>query len=375
MSATDEDNDVLRYMIVKEQNDETPPEDTTDYAKFAIDAKSGQLEVDTVLDFDDPGSVGANSDGTADEFYVVTVRVVDPSGAFADADVTITLGNVNEPPIFDEDSDGQTTVYVAENTDQSDDVFNEKASVTTTDVDDNGDDVTYVAADDDGITTDSAVAYSLEGADRLLFAIDPSGGGLTKLVATEVDFETESSYSIVVLATTTRGADDDAVSMYDSVAVTVEVVNNNDNGTAKLTQREPQVDRSLAASVSDVDGDVSNVEWQWYRLTAGDAGNETLPDSDCAEEQVGTTSCVIDGATSASYTPTQYDFGDPDDNAVGGRYLAPRPPTMTSSKWVPTTKRWPWPSLTLTCRPTILRTRLRSSGTRTGTFRAIRMRR
>ena len=314
VSATDEDNDVLRYMIVAEKNDETPPVDTTDYAKFAIDPKSGQLKVDTVLNFEPAGSI---NDGQA---YMVTVRVVDPSGATADADVTITLENVNEPPIFNEDSDGRTTVYIAENTEDSTAVFNEMASVdASSPVDgDGGTDVTYVATDDDGTDTDSAVAYSLEGADRLLFAISPTDGGLTKVGTTEVDFETKSSYSIVVLAATTRGTAPDTVSMYDRVSVTVEVVNNDDDGEVSLTQREPQVGSSVAASVSDVDGGVSYVAWQWYRLTANDAttaaeaisaGNAvTVPQDNCVEEEVGTASCILDGATSASYTVTEYDL-------------------------------------------------------------------
>ena len=189
VSATDDDNDVLRYMILEETNDATPPVDTTDYAKFKIDSKTGQLMVgDTKLDYEPAGSVGGSATGnlgTADQNYVVTVRVVDPSGAPADADVTIILQDVNEPPIFDEDSDKLTTLYIAENTDASDDVFKDKDSIGASPVvtDDDGDDADYLAVDDDnnrdGADPDT-VTYDLEGADKDKFEIDDSTGELTE---------------------------------------------------------------------------------------------------------------------------------------------------------------------------------------------------
>ena len=323
VSATDDDNDILRYMIVAETTTDGAgvTTDVNDYAKFAIDAKTGQLMVDTVLDFEPAVDAGPIVEG---QVYTLTVRVIDPSGASADADVRITLEDVNEPPVFDKASDGRTTVYIAENTVLTT-VFNEKASVGA-DVDgDDGNNVTYVATDDDGDT--DAVAYSLEGANKDLFGI--VDGTLSKLATTAVDFEKKGSYSISVIATSTRGVDDEAVVMYDRVVVSVMVVNNNDGGEVSLSQREPQVGSSLAASVSDVDGEISNVDWQWYRLTAGDAVKEaitepiTIPDTVCVEKMVGTASCVILKATSASYTPTEFDLGDADD-ADGARYLAAR---------------------------------------------------
>ena len=53
-----------------------------------------------------------------------------------------------------------------------------------------------------------------------------------------------------------------------------------------------------------------------------------MPTADCVDEEVGTASCVIDGATSASYTPTQYDYlADDATTTTGtteGRYLLAR---------------------------------------------------
>ena len=329
ISATDADNDVLRYSIVADDpdTDGVNEANATDDEKFKIDAKSGQLMVGTVLDFEPPGSVGANNEeGTANQVYVVTVRVVDPSSASADADVTITLEDVNEPPIFNEASDGRTTVYVQENTEGDNTaVFNAAVSITTTDTDDTGDDVSYVAVDDDGADT---ITYSLEGSDAALFDIGDMGGAFTKMTDTAVNIDTKASYSLSVIAMSTRGTDDDAVTKYDRVIVTVSVVDANDDGTVSLSQREPQVGKALGASVEDDDGDIGNVEWQWYRLRETDATGDTpsLPADDvaCPEEATGPASCVIDGATSASYTPSSHDYGDPDVATIGGRYLAAR---------------------------------------------------
>ena len=61
--------------------------------------------------------------------------------------------------------------------------------------------------------------------------------------------------------------------------------------TVSLSQREPQVGSALSASVDDDDGDITNVEWQWYRLTQLDATKHdprpeptSLPTTDCVAE-------------------------------------------------------------------------------------------
>ena len=330
ISATDGDDDILRYNIVADvdtDNDGTV-NDTSDDEKFTIDDKTGQLKIGTVLDFEPAGSVATS------QLYVVNVRVVDPSGADAVAVVRITLQDVNEPPIFDDDSDGRTTVYVAENTDASTAVFNVAANATAATPDpttDDGTGVTYLAEDDDG--TADTITYSIEGSTDFAIVESPGAGtaaGFTKVAATAVDYETKNSYSLTVIAESSRDdpdSDDPTVTidMYDSVSVTVMVVNTDDPGTVSLTQRQPQVGSSVTASLVDVDGDVSYVEWQWYRLTEADAtaaaatpptvtlpatdGSANCPAAD-ADDPIGTASCVLSGATTASYTVTANDMGN-----------------------------------------------------------------
>ena len=185
ISATDADNDVLRYEIVEDAANASPG---TDDEKFTIDPKSGQLMVGTVLNFEPEGSVGAAnlSPGTPDQIYVVNVRVVDPSGADAVAEVRIELQDVNEPPIFNKDSDGRTTVYVAENADASQNdgcvqrVGQRRSqrrylgpSMLPPLTPATG--VIYFAEDEDGTGAD-AITYSLEPTSQTLaFAIKPRG--------------------------------------------------------------------------------------------------------------------------------------------------------------------------------------------------------
>ena len=45
--------------------------------------------------------------------------------------------------------------------------------------------------------------------------------------------------------------------------ITVTVTNANDAGSVEFTQRVPQVERALVAELSDPDGSVSGVTWQW----------------------------------------------------------------------------------------------------------------
>ena len=61
------------------------------------------------------------------------------------------------------------------------------------------------------------------------------------------------------------GDEDRAFKKYGRLNVTIKVVDGEDTGTVKLSAREPQVDRSVHATVTDDDGGMSGVKWQWYR--------------------------------------------------------------------------------------------------------------
>ena len=78
----------------------------------------------------------------------------------------------------------------------------------------------------------------------------------------------------------------DAVSNTGTKNVKITVTNVEEDGTVTMSQLRPRVGVAITASVTDLDGDVSNVTWQWSRDTSATG---TLYD--------------IAKATSATYKP------------------------------------------------------------------------
>ena len=235
------------------------------------------MSLSAELDFEQTGSNEDDAsniqDDTADDEHPYTVVVVatDPSGATGEGTVIVILKDVNEAPeftAFDEDNAPLTnpaTVYINEG----------DALLLRADEDGTQEETIAIAATDDDGDADT-ISYTVEGSDK--FTVNASDELETSL--TSADFEDTPSYSITVIATSTRGTGtDDEVKMYAALAVTVTVVDEDDDGEVSFTQREPQVGKSLAAVLEDDDAGVTNVEWQWYRLTESDvtAGNVTLP--------------------------------------------------------------------------------------------------
>ncbi len=77
----------------------------------------------------------------------------------------------------------------------------------------------------------------------------------------------------------------------DSVDVSIDVSNVDEAGTVSLSLEQPEVGTPVAASLSDLDGSLSNISWQWARSSDS---------SDWSD---------ISGANSDSYTPVPDDVG------------------------------------------------------------------
>ena len=255
--ATDEDTgDVLTYSL-----------DGTDALLFDIDPATGQVLTRVVLDYDPDGT---NS-------YSVDVRVHDGYGpdyqstdVGVDATVTVTItvtqarraafggigggggiGGIgggggsggggsgggggappNRSPSFAEGD--AATRSVAENTAAGQDVG-----------------APVAAGDLDGDT----LAYTLGGADAQFFDLQPATGQLR--VKALLDYETRSSYTVVVRVADGRGAE-------DSIAVTVVVVNVGLEGKVGGYDKDDNgaIDRNeaVAAVVDYFDGAISKEE-------------------------------------------------------------------------------------------------------------------
>ena len=144
------------------------------------------------------------------------------------------------------------------------------------------------AADGPGASPAAPFIYSVDGTDKGSFAIDTSGVLMVKSDH-DPDYESQKEYSITLMV------EDDEFAM-GKVDVTVKVRDDEDAGKVDLNVREPQVGKSVLATLSDQDSSVNNVVWEWARV------GETGENASCPAADDGSW-VVIDGATSASYTP------------------------------------------------------------------------
>ena len=115
-----------------------------------------------------------------------------------------------------------------------------------------------MATDDEGET----ITYSVvEPDDDDNFNIT-SDAVLTINATHTPNFEERASYSITIVATSGTGDD----SRTTRLSVTVNVTDDEDTGEVVLSQLEPQVGRTVVASLSDPDGGETVSAWQWYRM-------------------------------------------------------------------------------------------------------------
>ena len=221
VAATDQDDTTLNYSL-----------GGADAASFDIDNGTGQIKTKSALDFEDTPS------------YSVSVSVTDNRGGSDSIDVTITVSDVNDAPIF---TDGaSTTRSVAENT------------VANTNIG------TPVAATDQD---DSTLNYSLGGADAASFDIDNGTGQIKTKSA--LDFENKPSYSVII---TVR--DDDNAS--DTIAVTITVSDVNEapafddvgGSTTRSIAENSVADTDIGTPVSATDPENNNLT---YTLGGTDA--------------------------------------------------------------------------------------------------------
>ena len=248
--ATDKDDDVLTYTL-------------TDTDSFDIDWATGQLMTKGDLDHED--DVCTMNDVCT---YTVVVRATDPAGVpkaenrgEANSDVVtvvITITDVNEAPAVD----GDAAV-----------TFNE----------DNGDIAdlaTYMAADLDA-DAPPASTWSVAGPDGDKFT---ATGGVLKFKA-KPDYENATDANTDNVYEVTVQASDGKLTGMRKVKVTVENVE--EAGVVTLSKTQPRVGIAVTASLTDPDGSISSLTWQW-----SNSGG------------------VIEDANSDTYTPVGQREGD-----------------------------------------------------------------
>ena len=263
VTANDTVDDVLTYSL-----------GGTDSGSFEINPATGQITVGprTILDEETKSS------------YSVIVTATEAGGrGSATTTVNITVRDVNEVPMVT----GGVTMRMHPEDDA--DINTDDTTVLTV--------ASYTASDPEDQTT---VAWSLQGADADKFRISTTGE-LTFRDAPNyevpADAGTDNVYNVTVTATDAGiGGRNKMTAMRE---VTIMVTNEEEDGAVTLSTQQPKIGVPLTASVTDIDGNVTGVTWEWERDN-NQADDETNAD---AEEE------VIVGATSATYTPTTDDAG------------------------------------------------------------------
>ena len=287
------DGDILSYVLSGTGDDAD---------SFDIDIATGQITVADELDHE------AGSDGN-DGVYELVVTAYDPSnandatatdrGATATGHVTITATDVNEKPrVTTDDADPAEMLKVDEEhrvvlPDPPDGVTRVVIGAYGAEDDDIGD------GGGDPVTADaSKVKLSLGGDDADAFELEDADAdnadNRTLRFKNSPNFEMpddanqDNVYKVSIVATDDKGL----IGMKD---LTVEVMNIDEVGTVSLSRIQPGVGQPITASLSDPDGGVNDMKWQWARALT-EAG----------------TYVEIDGATSATYTPKAPTEDNPD---------------------------------------------------------------
>ena len=236
VAATDPNSDTLTYTLGSA-------------ASFTIDRGTGQIRVGagTVLDYEVPPT------------YVGIVTATDPVGEEDTITVIITVTDVDEKPTV---PDGDTAIDYRE--DRTDAVG------------------TYTATDPERDT----IEWTLSGYDADDFTID--GGVLTFEASPDYEKPTDTGrnnvYNVTVEASDSEGNT-------ASRDVTVTVTNVEESGTVTLSTVRPEVGTGLTAMLTDPDGEVSGLTWQWAWAGTRSSNNYT----------------PIPGATLATYEPDSDD--------------------------------------------------------------------
>ena len=224
----------------------------TDAGDFAI--------ADGVLTFGEVPDRERPVDFNGDNVYEVRVRAWD-GNSYGTLPVTITVTDVNEAPVI-------SVVIVGGVIDVVDgEVSRDYAEGLTDPVG------LFLASDPEG----SAVTLSLAGADWDVFELSGSGpsgscvSGSCELRFGELpDFELPADsggnnvYEVTVRAW--DGTD------YGTRDVVVTVTNVDEDGTVSLSSVQPQVGTELGAVLSDPDGSVTAVGWEWERSLSSAGG-------------------------------------------------------------------------------------------------------
>ena len=196
--------------------------------------------------------------------------------------VTITVTDVNEPPAVT----GSAALTFAENDDISalgDNTY------TAMDPEDSGDSTWSVTGTDSG-------KFDISNMGVLTFKASPAPVPDFEMPG---DANTDNVYEVTVVAADVDGK-------RGTMDVKVTVTNTDEGGTVTLSKTQPRVGVAVRATVTDPDGSISGLTWQWYRDDNLDITSLTATECAAATSD----DCVIKDAMSDTHTPTEGDVDE-----------------------------------------------------------------
>ena len=137
---------------------------------------------------------------------------------------------------------------------------------------------------------DDTLTYSLGGADAEPFDIDAATGQM--LTKSPLDYEAKANYSVILSVSDGKSSSGGASNSNDvSITVTITVENLDELGMVTVSPAQPYVGRMSTARLTDPDGALVGMTWQWERSSDRSTGWAD-----------------ISGAASATYTPVSADL-------------------------------------------------------------------
>ena len=149
--------------------------------------------------------------------------------------------------------------------------------------------------------------WEVEGPDAAAFEIrdaeDIPGDGKDRVelhFKSQPDYEKKDVYSVIVRAVEMTAVGD-GPNLAEELYVHVHVTNSDEPGNVEVKWLQPEVGTALPAMLTDPDGSISDVTWQWYRA------KNSNPDLDPDTTTLATDWEAISGASSMSYIPQVID--------------------------------------------------------------------
>ena len=223
-----------------------------------------------------------------DHLYTVMVKATDPSGLETDGSggrhapliVNIMVVDVREDPVIGDENEADGLNLVTIEYDENTPTTTQVSLFTATDEDDDFPDTGEPV---------KVLKWDLEGTDKDDFTIatssNPARQQLTFNESPDYEEPTDANkdniYSVRVVVTDSQGDT-------DSQAVTVTVMNEDEDGTITLSNLQPEAGIPITATLEDPDGGVTGVTWQWRTATSDTAEGSPIPGTE---------------ATMQSYTP------------------------------------------------------------------------